>query len=74
MSGFEVEPAAKHAVSNDPHQGGNKSAERPGANMGVVDHHEVDRIDHAATHRRAKAAMAEHGHHNMSYHDGGEMK
>lgn len=68
-----VEPAAKHAVRIDAHQGGNKEAERPGANNGIVEHHMVDRIDHAAHSRRVKDAMAEHGHHNVEYHDGGRM-
>lgn len=56
----------------DPNQGGNKSAERGGANDGIVSHPMVDKIDHAGHHSRAKKAMAEMGHHNMTYHDGGE--
>jgi hypothetical protein len=59
------------AVEIDPNQGGNKAAERPGANNGIVDHPQVDKIDHAGHSSRAKAAMAEMGHHNVSYHDGG---
>jgi hypothetical protein len=31
-----------------------------------------DRIDHGKHHARAKKAMADMGHHNMTYHDGGE--
>jgi hypothetical protein len=62
-----------NAKEMEPNQGGNKAAERPGANKGDVDHHMVDRIDHGKTASRAKAAMAEHGHHNVKYHDGGEM-
>ncbi len=71
--GLGVEAPAKNAVLNDPNQGGNKAAERPGANKGLVDHHMVDKIDHAAHSSRAKAAMAEEGHHNVTYHNGGEM-
>lgn len=55
----------------DPNQGGNKAAQRPGANTGVVDHHQVDRIDHASQARRAKGAMADMGHYNVTYFDGG---
>jgi hypothetical protein len=72
MDAIKVNGAAKHAVEIDAHQGGNKAAERPGANKGIVDHHMVDKIDHANHHSRAKAAMAEMGHYNRSYHDGGE--
>jgi hypothetical protein len=61
-----------NAEKNDPNLGGKKDAERPGANKGMVDHHEVDRIDHGKHHARAKKAMADMGHHNMTYHDGGE--
>lgn len=70
--GLGVEPAAKDAMANDPNQGGDKAAPRAGANNGIVDHHMVDRMDHAGHSSRAKAAMAEMGHHNVSYHDGGE--
>ena len=70
--GMGVMPAAKDAKMNDPNQGGNKSAERGGANKGIVEHNKVDSIDHAGHHSRAKAAMASMGHHNMTYHDGGE--
>jgi hypothetical protein len=69
--GLGVMAPAKHAADNDAHQGGNKAAERPGANKGIIDHHMVDKIDHGGIHSRAKAAMAEMGHHNVSYHDGG---
>lgn len=71
--GLGVEPAAKDAKLNDPNQGGNKAAERGGANKGIVQHNMVDKIDHAGHSSRAKAAMAEDGHHNVTYHDGGAM-
>ncbi len=71
MNGIEVNGAAKHAVMNDAHQGGNKAAERPGANDGMVDHHMVDRIDHAKHASRAKEAMGAMGHYNVTYHDAG---
>lgn len=71
--GLGVQPAAKDAVLNDPHQGGNKAAPRGGANNGIVDHHMVDKINHGAESVKVKAAMAEHGHHNVTYHNGGEM-
>jgi hypothetical protein len=73
MEAISVNGAAKHAVSNDPNQGGDKAAERGGANKGIVQHPMVDKIDHAGHASRAKAAMAEMGHSNVSYHDGGEM-
>lgn len=57
----------------DPNQGGNKSAERPGANNGIVSHPQVDKIDHAGHSSRAKAAMAEMGHANVEYYNGGKM-
>lgn len=60
------------AMAEDAHQGGNKAAERPGANKGEVDHHKVDGIDHAKHASKAKAAMAEHGQGNMTYFDGGK--
>lgn len=71
---MDVEAPAKNAVLNDPHQGGNKSASRPGANNGIVEHPMVDRYDHGGIHARAKNAMAEHGMagHKVVYHDGGE--
>jgi hypothetical protein len=68
-----VNGAAKHAVEIDANQGGNKAAERPGANDGIVDHHMVDRIDHGAQSIKVKAAMAEHGQHNVEYYHGGKM-
>ena len=71
--GLGVQAPAKDAKINDPNQGGNKAAERPGANKGDVDHHMVDRIDHAGHSSRAKAAMAEMGHHNVEYYHGGKM-
>lgn len=71
--GLGVMPAAKNAMENDPHQGGNKAAERPGANKGEVDHHMVDRIDHAAHSSRVKSAMAAEGHTNVEYYHGGKM-
>ncbi len=55
----------------DANQGGNKAAERPGANKGDVDHHMVDKIDHAKHSSNAKKAMGEMGHYNVTYHDGG---
>jgi len=71
MEAISVNGAAKHAVANDPNQGGDKAAERAGANKGMVDHHMVDKIDHAKHSANAKAAMGELGHHNVTYHDGG---
>lgn len=73
MSELGVQPAAKNAVANDPHQGGNKSAERGGANNGIVSHPMVDKIDHAGHASRAKKAMAEHGQPNVEYYHGGKM-
>lgn len=70
--GLGVQPVAKDAKANDPHQGGNKAAERGGANKGIVEHHMVDKIDHGGHASRAKSAMAEMGHHNVTYHDGGQ--
>jgi len=72
-NGIEVEGTAKNAMEIDSKQGGNKAAERPGANDGMVDHHMVDRIDHGAQSVRVKNAMAEHGHHNVEYYHGGKM-
>lgn len=57
----------------DPNQGGNKAAERPGANKGMVDHHMVDRIDHAKHSSNAKRAMGEMGHYNVEYYNGGKQ-
>lgn len=71
--GLGVQPAAKDAKSNDPNQGGNKAAERGGANKGNVQHHMVDKIDHGGTSSRAKKAMKEHGHDNVEYYHGGKM-
>ncbi len=71
--GLGVEPAAKNAMEIDANQGGNKAAERPGANKGLVDHHMVDGIDHAGHSSRAKSAMADMGHHNVEYYHGGKM-
>jgi hypothetical protein len=71
--GLGVMAPAKHAVEIDAHQGGNKAAERGGANKGIVDHHEVDKIDHAGHASRAKSAMADMGHYNVSYYNGGKM-
>lgn len=68
-----VNGAAKHAVEIDANQGGNKAAERPGANDGMVDHHMVDKIDHAKHSARAKEAMGAMGHHNVEYYHGGKM-
>ncbi len=67
-----VEAPARNAVEIDAKQGGNKAAERPGANKGIVDHHMEDRINHGAQSVKVKNAMAEYGHHNVTYHDGGE--
>lgn len=71
MEAISVNKPAGHAVEIDAHQGGNKAAERPGANKGIVDHHMVDKIDHAKHHANAKRAMGEMGHYNVSYFDGG---
>lgn len=70
---IEVNAPAKNAVEIDAHQGGNKAAERPGANKGTVDHHMVDKVDHAGHASRAKAAMREMGHDNVEYYHGGKM-
>jgi hypothetical protein len=72
-AGIGVEPAAKNAKLNDPHQGGNKAAERGGANKGIVEHPQVDKMDHAGHASRAKSAMGEMGHHNVEYYNGGRM-
>jgi hypothetical protein len=71
--GMGVMPAAKDAKANDPNQGGNKAAERGGANKGTVQHSKVDSIDHAGHSSRVKAAMGAMGHENVTYHDGGKM-
>ena len=65
--------AAKHAVEIDAHQGGNKAAERGGANKGIVDHHMENRIDHGAISVKVKNAMAADGHHAVEYYHGGKM-
>jgi hypothetical protein len=70
--GMGVQPAAKDAKANDPHQGGDKAAERGGANKGIVEHNKVDMIDHAGHASRAKKAMGDMGHYNVTYHDAGE--
>lgn len=72
--GFGIEGPAKHAVRIDPHQGGDKEAMRGGANMGIVDHHEVDRIDHKKHHNRVMDALEGDNHYNVCYYDGGEMR
>lgn len=59
------------AKAIDPNQGGNKSAERGGANDGIVSHPMVDKIDHGGIASRAKGAMSEMGHYNVEYYDGG---
>ncbi len=71
--GLGVEAPAKNAVEIDAHQGGNKAAERPGANNGIVDHHMVDKIDHGGISSRAKSAMGAMGHHNVEYYHSGKM-
>jgi hypothetical protein len=71
--GLGVQAPAKDARDNDPNQGGNKAAERGGANKGIVQHQMVDKIDHAGTSSRVKAAMGAMGHSNVTYHDGGKM-
>jgi hypothetical protein len=73
MEAITVNNPAKHAMDNNAHQGGNKAAPRPGFNKGTVDHHMEDRIDHGAQSVKVKAAMAEHGHHNVEYYHGGRM-
>ena len=40
----------------------------------MVDHHMVDKIDHAKHHSAAKAAMGAMGHYNVEYFDGGMRK
>lgn len=55
----------------DPNQGGDKAAERGGANNGIVSHPQVDKIDHGGIAARAKDAMAEMGHYDVKYYDGG---
>lgn len=68
-----VNSPAKNAMEIDSKQGGNKAAERPGANDGMVDHHMVDRIDHSKHASRAKEAMGAMGHYNTTYYNGGQM-
>lgn len=70
--GLGVQAPAKHAMENDAHQGGDKAAPRGGANKGIVEHHMVDKIDHGKHAAAAKSAMGAMGHHNVTYHDGGE--
>lgn len=70
MKGMESSGEAKMI---DPQQGGDKAAERAGANDGIVSHPQVDKIDHAGHASRAKSAMAEMGHYNVEYYDGGKM-
>lgn len=73
MMGAKGTGGNNSAMANDDKQGGNKEAPRGGANNGIVQHPMVDKIDHAGHASRAKAAMAEDGHHNVTYHDGGAM-
>lgn len=73
MSDFGVQAPAKHAVANDPHQGGNKAAPRGGANNGIVEHKMVDSINHGAQSVKVKNAMSEMGHSNVEYYHGGKM-
>jgi hypothetical protein len=73
MEGITVKGAAKKAVEIDANQGGNKTAKRPGANNGIVSHPQVDKIDHAGHASRAKSAMADLGHYNTSYYNGGKV-
>jgi hypothetical protein len=61
------------AVEIDAHQGGNKAAPRPGTTYGEVEHHKVDMIDHAGHSSRAKSAMADMGHYNVEYYNGGKQ-
>jgi len=61
-----------NAKEIDPNQGGNKAAERGGANKGIVDHHLVDKIDHAKHMSNAKRAMNSIGYTNVTYYDGGK--
>ena len=58
------------AKAEDDKQGGNKAAPRGGANNGIYKHPLVDNAGPAS---RAKAAMAEDGHRNVTYHDCGAM-
>lgn len=69
---MDVRPAAKHAVEIDAHQGGKKDMPRAGANLGVVNHVKVDKIDHGMHQSAAKKAMADMGHENCVYYDGGQ--
>jgi hypothetical protein len=71
MEAISVNPAAKNAVEIDAKQGGDKAARRPGANNGIVDHHMVDKIDHAKHAANVKEAMGAMGHYNVDYFDGG---
>ena len=71
--GLGVLSAAKNAKLNDPNQGGNKAAPRGGANDGVVKHPKVDMIDHGGIASRAKGAMGEMGHYNVTYYNGGKQ-
>lgn len=57
----------------DPNQGGNKAAPRPGANNGIVEHPQVDKIDHGGIASRSKRAMGEMGHSNVTYYNGGKQ-
>lgn len=67
-----VNGAPKHAMANDFHQGGNKSAPRGGTNYGNVKHTLVDSINHGAESVKVKGAMAESGS-AVSYYHGGKM-
>jgi hypothetical protein len=71
--GLGVMPAAKDAKLNDPNQGGNKASPRGGANNGIVEHPQVDKMDHGGIASRAKSAMGEMGHYNVEYYNGGKM-
>ncbi len=73
MNAVEVNGAAKNAVEIDPNQGGNKSAPRGGANNGIVEHPQVDKIDHGGIASRAKSAMGAMGQGNVTYYNGGKQ-
>jgi hypothetical protein len=71
MDDLAVMPKANNAKDNNPNQDGNKAAPRPGANLGMVNHVKVDMIDHGKHESEAKRAMADLGHENCVYFDGG---
>ena len=73
MEGMGVKAPNYKSGDNDAKQGGDKAARRGGANNGIVEHPQVDKMDHAGHASRAKAAMSAEGISNVEYYNGGRM-